>query len=189
MSGTVSTGNNTLAKKWLVDLTDFIIIQSILRHRLLPLGTKIENICNFLLSAPFLRIESHILLLLLEFSTVLNFSVPYDLIKPHLGKELSIITKIMPMVENEHEVYEKDILNCEVIRISAIKPTWEEFKKWFLEFVSKHRRTFSPIQYNRPLLLCLVSSVFRDRYFPEVWRDASYYSERKDDAYCDLNNG
>jgi hypothetical protein len=116
-------------------------------------------------------------LLLLEFSTALNFSVPYDLIKPHLGKELSIITKIMPMVENEHEVYEKDILNSEVIRISTIKPTWEEFKRWFLEFVSEHRRTFSPIQYSRPLLLCLVSNVFRDRYFPEVWRDIIFVNK------------
>jgi len=82
-----------------------------------------------------------------------NFSSPYELVKTHIGKEISMTAKIMPELEKESEMYEKEILNSEIVVFKSIKPTWDEFKEWFMTHIAGHPRIFSPIQHKRPLLL------------------------------------
>jgi len=77
------SGKKELAKKWLLDIADFIIVQSLTGHRLMPLGEGIEKVTEFIISTPFVEVDSDILLLILEFSVVLNFDQVYNLIKPH----------------------------------------------------------------------------------------------------------
>lgn len=163
-------GNTDLARKWIIDLTDFLIIQSLTGHRILPLGHKIDGIGNFIISQPFTKIDSHILLLLLEFSSILGFQSIYDLLKPHVGNRLFLMVKSMPRNEYEGEIYDKDVINSEIVRISALQPTWESFRDWFTHFTSQSQRNYSPLVYQRDLLLILISNVYRDRYFPDVWR-------------------
>ena len=165
------SARSELAKKWLLDIASFIIVQSLTGHRLLPLGERIENSTDFLISAPFMEVDSHILLLLLEFSTIFNLQHLYDLIKPHIGTKLFLRAKIMPTIENENEIYDKDLLHSRIIRIKEIQPTWTSFTKWFHKFVLENKRDYSPIKEGRPFLLILISNIFRDRYFPDVWRN------------------
>jgi hypothetical protein len=160
-----------LAEKWLVDIADFVIVQSLTGHRLLPLGENVERSTEFLMSTPFVENDSHLLLLLLEFSTTFDFQRVYLLIKPHIGRKLFLRAKITPMVENENEIYEREMLHSHVIKIKELQPTWSDFTKWFDKFILQNKREYSPIKENRPLLLILVSNIFRDRYFPDVWRN------------------
>jgi hypothetical protein len=164
-------GKDELAEKWLVDIADFVIVQSLTGHRLLPLGENVERSTEFLMSTPFVENDSHLLLLLLEFSTTFDFQRVYLLIKPHIGRKLFLRAKITPMVENENEIYEREMLHSHVIKIKELQPTWSDFTKWFDKFILQNKREYSPIKENRPLLLILVSNIFRDRYFPDVWRN------------------
>jgi hypothetical protein len=165
------SGSHELAKKWLIDITDFIIVQSLTGHRLLPLGEKIENATDFLISTPFIEYNSHLLLLVLEFSVIFNLERVYGLIKPHIGTKVFLQAKICPAVEYENEIYEEEMLHSRIIRIKEMQPTWSEFIRLINKLISDNKRDYSPVKERRPLLLILASNIFRDRYFPDVWRN------------------
>ena len=103
-----------------------------------------------------------------------NFERVYCLNAPHIGRKLFLGAKITPTVDNENEIYEKDLLRSHIIKIKEIQPTWSDFTKWFNQFILQNKRDYSPIKEGRPLLLILVSNIFRDRYFPDVWRNILY---------------
>ena len=44
-------GKDELAEKWLVDIADFVIVQSLTGHRLLPLGENVERSTEFWLAS------------------------------------------------------------------------------------------------------------------------------------------
>src|SRR5580765_1958616 len=108
---------------------------------------------------------------ILEFSEIFNFEGAYSLIKPHIGSKLFLRARVMPLVENENEIYEKDVLRSHMINIKQIHSTWSDFRTWLHKFVLQNKREYSPINKDRPLLLILVGNNFRDRYFPDVWRN------------------
>ena len=159
------------AKEWLLDIADFIIVQSVTGHKLLPLGSEINDITEFLIPTPFVETDSHLLFLILEFSLIFDYEKTYHLIRPHIGTKLFLKIKVMPSTENENEIYEKDLLHSGIIRIKDIQPTWAEFKILVNKLILQNTRVYSPMKETRPLLLILVSNIFRDRYFPDVWRN------------------
>ena len=49
-------------------------------------------------------------------------------------------------MENENQIYDKDLLYSRIIRIKEMKPTWPSFVEWFHKFVLENKRDYSTNQ-------------------------------------------
>lgn len=79
----------------------------------------------------------------------------------------------MPDGDQEEEIYDKQFINSVDILLSP-KFTWP---LWKLSYNAKRKgwsRKFSAITHGRPFVLSIVSNVYRDRYFPSLWRDLDF---------------
>ena len=69
------------------------------------------------------------------------------------------------------QIYEKDMLHSHITNITDLQSTWQDFRSWVNKFKIRAKRNYTPIKQERPLLLILISNIFIDRYFPDVWRN------------------
>lgn len=76
----------------------------------------------------------------------------------------------MPEEKYENEIYENTYLNSTDVKLT----TYNSFDKWKLFYnkrINDVNRKYSPIVKNRPFVLILITNIYRDRFFNDVWKN------------------
>ena len=170
----VLTKQHNYVTNWIWELIDFIINQHNLGYELMPLGSKFETVFEILFKnlEPKMDIKSHMLLLLFEFLILYNMQDAYEIFRGILNPRIVFCELVAPM--DESKIYERDIaLSFTETKIKEpLEITWSLFKKSHANrILHLHKnRKYTPITHNRPFVLILLGNIYRDRYFPEIWR-------------------
>jgi hypothetical protein len=140
-----------------------------LGYSTVPLEGKTSQIYDFLFlqDAPKKQIKSHLLLLLFEFSALLNAAELFETFRFQLPVRVSHHELIMP--NNESIIYGEDIIDAIETEIESLEITMPYFKLRHKARVMQWQKTFSPILHRHPFVLILLSNIHRDRYFPEIF--------------------
>lgn len=160
------------AKEWMFGLADFLISHYRSGYELLPLGEPTERMFEAILRKRQAAndIKSHIFPLIFEFAILFDYQEIYTAFVPLIPQDVSFREVMMPDGDQEEEIYDKQFMNSVDIFLPS-KSTWPQ---WKLSYNAKRKgwaTKFSAINHGRPFVLSIVSNVYRDRYFPSLWRD------------------
>lgn len=166
------------AAQWLCDITYFLVTHYSLGYKILPLGKDMCEILEKILiqehSHPS-AVQSIMFSLIFEFSIVLDAKEVFETFKERIQNLIECYEILMPADNEEAEIYQDKVINT-TYRPLPTPNSWEVLKLNYQRHIQSAKRNFSPLKSSRPSLLILLANVYRDRYFPDVWR--SLFSEQ-----------
>ena len=159
------------ARMWLFNLMDFLTSHYSFGYELLSLGGKMEDIFKVIFEKRVQNMsKSYVIPLILDFATILKAEEIFETYRNSFMHFEDILYElIMPTEINEVEIYEREYLNSTEIKLPMLQ-YFHSWKKNYETRVDHWKRNFSPIIHQRPYVLSLIASVYRDRFFQDVWR-------------------
>jgi hypothetical protein len=159
-----------MAKEWLFGLSDFLVSHYKSGYKLMPLGNKIETVFEAIFRKEYIETKSHLFPLIFEFAILFDSENLYNIFSPKIPKRIVFSELVMPTEDKEEEIFDTKFLHATEIRIPS-NVSWSQLKIEYKTRIKFYERKLSPIIYKHPYVLILTSNVFRDRYFPSIWRN------------------
>lgn len=166
-----ATGHTSEARSWLFDLTDFLVSLYMQGYEVMPRGGQLSQIFHIIFPdrSKLLDEQSCLIPLLFEFAIILRAPEAFSTFRKRLVPSLRLYELGMPPENHELEIYQPKVINS-VYREIHLPLTWRyALGNGHLVFRNLERR-YTPIIHSRPQVLVLLSNVYRDRNFPEIWR-------------------